>query len=1099
MIRKSGLFPARERLDFTALFLAATAGLLVMMYYYSAYLNVPLTNFSDRSIGITVMAGIDANLRTLLYCTAVVVSLVIMAATYFALSYTGAYLFGRPGGGAFVVERKSLLYLSAFALFTAAYAIVRNDEGLMALSRAILLVSGFFFTLAILRKYLILSRPGAAVYLQDQTLVLFATVFSFSLLYAAWAISGRPLEITAGFLIFMLLVALVLTTALPFVFLSLGLTIRRCSPALQGAVIPLALLPAALPLFNELAFSLSGPSGSHARAFGVTVVAGLYAASILLFMAGLAGRFRFSTSGLVKNYVFPALIAGFFLSSAVSGELLFESFDLFHNGERMLMTQQLFQQGRMPFVDILPTHGLMDFFGQSIYTLANGYRGPEMFHWRWIAVLAGIFLFYFAVTRFMAPGFVFLLILLTPESFAFNDYYRFALVVPLVLIWVARRPDFRRYLFLWFTIVLLFFWRYDFGVIALIATLCLVPGLGIQPGVSALPKRLLQAFKNPLLAGAVMFPAAILLYAGIVWLNGEDPFWLFRQFYYYFKTQAPTQSVIPVFEKQTTLVLLEYVFSPAIASAYLLHYLYTVFVRRVSPAPFRLLLAWIAVFSLVMTLRTVQRHTLAEGFNPVLSIFLAAAAPYYFYRPRKNRNDLIYLSVLFLFALVLSGFQRLYFVKQNPVSLLNSERLYSVFDQSKGDDRVIISDSSQFRNFRRFLDKTLTKEQTFFDFSNAPLLYVLTDRMFPAHLIPNLYQAADPVQEGVIKRLEAIRTAGRLPLVLFRQNTYWDSIDGVPQPVRSYRVSEYIYRHYDPYCLVDQYEVWMEKGRDLPAVLSGQVSPGFRKQEGTRLSDAGLLGLDADSILLATQGPDPHIFGIIDRDQPVVLEPGGSYALVLRFTCDKPGKLQVFFSTDGSAFTERLSSTVKVGKAGGIQERRIRLPRVDKETRLSDLRFDPPADASFCLYRPVISQADAVPISRTAPQHFDLKRLPAVWARYDDKKASETTAVLSNLLKEPRSLEPDEKFETSWQGNLDKSSGNYLHLVVSSAGSGKMTISCGAEPGSSVQFDLDPGQELPYLVRISSLRAWMTDGTNALTIQTTAPVTIHRVMIRKGD
>jgi hypothetical protein len=450
--------------------------------------------------------------------------------------------------------------------------------------------------------------------------------------------------------------------------------------------------------------------------------------------------------------------------------------------------------------------------------------------------------------------------------------------------------------------------------------------------------------------------------------------------------------------------------------------------------------------------------------------------------------------------MLLANMQKRVYVRINPVNLIPKDQLYNFFSFPNKASRVTISDSSQFKNFKKFCDAQLKSDQTFFDFSNAPLLYVFTNRMFPAHLIPNLFQAADPIEDYLIKRLDTYLKSGKMPLVLFKQNTGWDSIDGVPQPVRSYRVAEFIYRNYIPFAKIDNYEIWKSKLSHLDLEKPNVISPVFRKHPENRIREIEIRDFTADSITMHTYGGDSHIFNALDFGKGLPLDSSRVYKLSLSSRSSLPGTFQIFYSVNGSPFNGKESISFQVNGGNSKQERSFILPKFREGSFLTDLRFDPPSGADFCLFKPVITAAFFLPVDRTDPQIFNLKKLPYIWANFDEKKASTKTEILEDHLIKDTSLGSMESKSIAIGADFDKNDGNYLHLFISAKDSGQVSISYGNYYTSTIQFDLEPtGKTEQYLVRVSMQWAWMNDRIDKITVRSSVPVIFSRMVIRKGD
>jgi len=269
----------------------------------------------------------------------------------------------------------------------------------------------------------------------------------------------------------------------------------------------------------------------------------------------------------------------------------------------------------------------------------------------------------------------------------------------------------------------------------------------------------------------------------------------------FLKYQGPSISIPNLFIQYSTQVIFIYLIFPLIALIYCLFFLIKILDKQYRFTTGQYFLVFMAVFCLVISIRTIQRHTLSEGYNPLLFVPLLCLLPYYFRLERK------FAEALF-FTLYLCQFLILPTIKLAPLFYKGP---YTQFSQSTNpQSRVKIMNDSQYSALVAFLENTLSKDQTFFDFTNAPMLYIFSNRMFPSYLIPNLSHTAETIQSEVIKTLTDLYNKNHVPVVIFKQGNSWDSVDNVPNEIRSYRIAEFIYKHYRPFGTIDNYQLWVD-------------------------------------------------------------------------------------------------------------------------------------------------------------------------------------------------------------------------------------------------------------------------------------------------
>jgi hypothetical protein len=115
--------------------------------------------------------------------------------------------------------------------------------------------------------------------------------------------------------------------------------------------------------------------------------------------------------------------------------------------------------------------------------------------------------------------------------------------------------------------------------------------------------------------------------------------------------------------------------------------------------------------------------------------------------------------------------------------------------------------------FQKYLDSHFKKDQTFFDFSNHPLLYHLTGRTNPSYFNQFLQNVATVRQQEII--IDQLKDFD-IPIVLYSYNPkeWLDMTDNVPNALRYHLVHQYIKENYTPLGMVNNKILWLRN--DLP-------------------------------------------------------------------------------------------------------------------------------------------------------------------------------------------------------------------------------------------------------------------------------------------
>src|SRR5262249_38035042 len=137
-------------------------------------------------------------------------------------------------------------------------------------------------------------------------------------------------------------------------------------------------------------------------------------------------------------------------------------------------------------------------------------------------------------------------------------------------------------------------------------------------------------------------------------------------------------------------------------------------------------------------------------------------------------------------------------------------------------------DEHHYRAFTEFAAQMLTPRQTFLDLTNSPMLYALAHRRSP-HYLNHLYLAHD--EHLQLSELAEIQR-NDVPLVLAWMeddeagrdgviaNNYTFG-DSVHDSVRHWLIREGLQASYEPWCIVQRWQVWRRKNWLAPAAPEG--------------------------------------------------------------------------------------------------------------------------------------------------------------------------------------------------------------------------------------------------------------------------------------
>jgi hypothetical protein len=130
----------------------------------------------------------------------------------------------------------------------------------------------------------------------------------------------------------------------------------------------------------------------------------------------------------------------------------------------------------------------------------------------------------------------------------------------------------------------------------------------------------------------------------------------------------------------------------------------------------------------------------------------------------------------------------------------------------------------EFPELNAFLRSTLKKHETFFDFSNSPMLYFYCKQRVPGYFNQPLQNTVgEAAQNELIKQL----TKDHIPVVIYSSDppSYFDAIDNIHNTQRYHLITEYILKNYVPLRKIEGKEIWIKRNHPLAHASIANYSP----------------------------------------------------------------------------------------------------------------------------------------------------------------------------------------------------------------------------------------------------------------------------------
>jgi hypothetical protein len=1094
---------SREPIEWSIPF--ALAGTAIRWRLTGASLR--LDDFADRTIGIAVVRELDVAKRVGLLFQALGLLVGIVGLTL-AAAWMISRAAGRRWPSALRRLRPALRPAHALAgLSVASLLFLPAEASPMKWMAASLTTVALACLLAVLRVFPRLSVPrGRTPLALNLCLCVAAWALAYSLVveYAHRpALSPTLLATGAG------LTAAALLSIRHLPFRSRWLTL---------ATLPLVTMPWAGFLAQELGYAILLRSGGTPtfRSLVGWILSILASTSIAVALQSRTNRrCPWPAARIWSRGVLPLALAGIAVVAVWLPAGSNHPLDLFHDGEAALPAHQLVRFGALPYLDILPSHGIVvSYLGGVLQWMLDGFVAGDAHFGIGAPLLhaASIVSTYFLVRRVMSSSlFAAFAVLLLPLPFL-GSTYSCAFLGLLALGSAVVRGTRGAFARLGLVLLAALLFRVDSGLmlIAVAAVILVAAGMA-RRGTSRWTNlvEVLGPAAAPLAVALAGLAGALL----VLRPDGGDTLGVIREFLS-LNFQSMSQGIPEIFSaavprpvSHTALFLL-----PAI-SVLLAAWIAVRQIRSLLDGQgWRgrdVVLIALAGYNLLILTRALGRHTEHEtasvgGFTSAYSALLLVLLAARLLEGRRTAFAAVIAAVVLL----------------QPLSSLSASSLLR--DALTASARPVIDRPSRmsalsprfaqpswdasFTALNQFASAQLPGEATFVDLSHEPMLYVALDRRFPGFLIPVLWTDSERTQRHFLGR--ASRTVARL--VVRSNRDWWQGVDGVSESIRSYRLHEFANDRFPVARSVGPFTV-------QTAEEAGEKDPKLRAVSLPRPAAAHhslSLALVQEGLLLTATGDDPWVEIAIP---PIALATAERVAMDLVLAAERAGAAKVYFALAGANFSEALSTSFQIDSRAGPVRYRVTSPPLTAGATIDRVRLDPPNGQKVRLRALFAGAVGPVPRlgSSELAEFTEVGKLPWLWANRDPMGALWRQGVEQDLMPVLRakagvpagspvviaahSILPLE------QGRWPVKSAAYLHVMAKAPAAGSLSIRYGKDEEvreSGFGFELLDGAH-DYLVRVSGQWAWFGDRRPVRAVyienRSEAPVEISALDVRTGD
>lgn len=570
----------------------------------------------------------------------------------------------------------------------------------------------------------------------------------------------------------------------------------------SGFVIVFSVLPALLSIyietlniFNQHEIFITNPLLIYRVILG-----------ILIAIAIGISFFIYKKSLLIKNwqrFVYPTLVIGIAMLSVqlpLTGEY---TVDLFESANYSVLISDFFNFGKIPIIEHYGGHMLTKFFGGISYGLLNNDFGNAIYSPYGIYFYIIIYIIaYFFIKKIVDRDTAFLAIIFLPLTKYNFSYFGLGFIAIFSLLYYFKKPNFKNAFLVDLCLLICILYRLDLGVAFSIASIAAAI-------IYTIVKK--KTLKKIILSSIIFIIFLLSIWFIICGAKGLDGFTQIKQFV---MISASNQNwAYPMFEKTSELIFAwSYIILPVIMASSLLYIIFSKARNKIDSKVWLILLV-LGISYFANFTRSIVRHNVSCLPDTSHTIFWTSYVYLAILVATFKKNYLYFLPTymtftMFNIAIIGSSFARIDF--QTPLDASQKHLNIASYAADYKVNRVSINPSAEteLSELATFIKPFLNSDDTFFDFTNRSFIYSYLNRTDP------IYAAQTPGHlNGDITSKIAISDLEKsnVKLTIMTNGKRFHVIDNIPNSLRYYRISEYIYQNFIPLLEFETGEIWIAR------------------------------------------------------------------------------------------------------------------------------------------------------------------------------------------------------------------------------------------------------------------------------------------------
>ena len=636
---------------------------------------------------------------------------------------------------------------------------------------------------------------------------------------------------------------------------------------------------------------------------------------------------------IISKYFMAFCLLSYVILIAQPWRFMIPDKEFFEAANHGIAVDHFFKYGSIPFIENFDAHMLNQQFFSYIYVFFNGYEPWSHSLYILYFYVLEIIVLYFVFKKTLGDINSFFLILCVPILPVILNEFALAGLFALFVIKLLNNPKIKNFYLFWILGILICLYKLDVGYGALLS------GVVVYFIFNKVLNNKFE-YKQLVKSAVIVVLPMLLLFILLCLVKSINPISRLQEFLLAAMSDQ-NWGIVKMGNTSNYLFRVSYYILPLVVTTYAVYIGFKLFFQKeffqkklintktISAIIFFFFFFFFFIFN-------AQRGIVFHNFEygniiritstiPIALLFLTLLF--------NSKSKLIYFSVVFLGVFLFLNSTNVDF-KNRTYSLLtksiNSGSFHEKFSEMtafNGTRLKVTFDQSEINFFKNFLDKSLSKNETYYDFSSTNFYHVLTNRKNPVYVNQSpLMLNGDKAQDFEINYLKEKNVSIVLMPI---KNNYWHAISEVYIDFKYYKISEYIYSNYTPLFRTGSFDVYVLRNKkayfDAKLKSLGEVASNASVTDFNFLNESSInksnlvVEKTNNTISLKATGASPFFIGMMDylRKNNTLKNENLPSKLKFKFIASNPGNIKIYYNLNPTdTFSEERAKEFPITVSG---------------------------------------------------------------------------------------------------------------------------------------------------------------------------------------